>query len=123
MSRYRLSKDAESDLIEIARYIAGNASLETAERELTHIIETIIQIASHPSVGRPEVRYGRGILSFPSRKYKIYYRKRIQGILVLHIFHAARDQKRAWRGENRLRWVGPAPWSQGSLLITSVAEF
>ena len=97
MIRYRLSRDAERDLIEIARYLAGKASLEIAERALTEIIETIIRIASHAGVGRPEERYGSGILSFPSQKYKIYYRRRKAGILVLHIFHGARDQKKAWK--------------------------
>ena len=96
MSSYRLSRDAESDLIGIARYVAEKATLEVAEHLLTEIIESIIMIASHPGIGRPEEEYGRGILSFPSKKYKIYYRERKGGILVLHVFHGARDQKRAW---------------------------
>ena len=97
MTPYRLSKHAEGDLIEIARYIAGQASLEAAEHSLTEIIESIILIAAHPGIGRQEERYGKGILSFPSKKYKIYYRRRRLGIVVLHIFHGARDQKKAWK--------------------------
>jgi plasmid stabilization system protein ParE len=96
MNSYRLSRDAERDLIGIARYVAEKASLEVAENLLTEIIESIILIASHPGIGRPEEEYGRGFLSFPSNKYKIYYRKRKGGIVVLHVFHAARDQRRAW---------------------------
>ena len=96
MSRYRLSKDAERDLIEIGRYVAEHASLEIAERLLAEIIETIIAIAAHAGIGREEERYGKGMQSFPSQKYKICYRARKSGILVLHIFHGALDQKKAW---------------------------
>ena len=96
MSGYRLSKDAERDLVEIARYVAEKASLEIAEHLLTEIIETIIAVAGHPGMGREEERYGKRMRSFPSQKYKIYYRARRGGILVLHIFHGARDQRKAW---------------------------
>jgi plasmid stabilization system protein ParE len=96
VSRYRLSKDAERDLIEIARYIAEKASLDVAERVLSEIVESIIVIAANPAIGRKEERYGKGMLSFPLQRYKIYYRARRGGIVVLHIFHGARDQKKAW---------------------------
>jgi plasmid stabilization system protein ParE len=96
MSRYRLLKGAERDLIEIARYIVEKASLAVAERLLAEIIETTIVLAAQPGVGRNEERYGKGMKSFPSQKYKIYYRARKDGILVLHVFHTSRDQKKAW---------------------------
>jgi toxin ParE1/3/4 len=96
MKQYRLSRGAEIDLIEIARYVAEKATLEVAERVLSEIIESIIVIAAHPSIGRKEERYGKGMCSFPLQRYKIYYRARKGGILVLHIFHGARDQKTAW---------------------------
>ncbi len=63
---------------------------------LTEIIESIIVIAAHPEIGRKEERYGKGMRSFPLQRYEIYYRARRGGILVLHIFHGARDQKKAW---------------------------
>ena len=96
MTQYRLSEAAEHDLIDIARYIAEKASLEVAEQQLAEIIESIIVIAAHPRIGRQEERYGQGIQSFPSQKYKIYYRERKGGIVVLHVFHGARDQRKAW---------------------------
>jgi len=101
VSLYRLSKDAERDLLEIARYINGKSGLEPAERVLTGIIQTIISLGDSPNVGRQEDSYGRGVRSFVSRTYKIYYRKRKSGILVLHVFHGARDQAKAWQGTRR----------------------
>jgi plasmid stabilization system protein ParE len=97
MSGYRLSRDAERDLLEIARYVAEKSSVEIAERLLTEIIETIIVLGAQPGIGRAEEGFARGVLSFPSHKYNIYYRKRKGGIIVLHVFHGARDQKKAWK--------------------------
>ena len=96
MKQYRLSRDAELDLVEIARYVAEKATVEVAEQVLSEIIESIILIAAHPLIGRKEERYGKGMYCFPLQRYKIYYRARKVGILVLHIFHGARDQKKAW---------------------------
>jgi len=101
VSHYRLSKDAEGDLLEIARYIHAKAGLEPAEKVLTGIIQTIIYLGDSPNVGRHEDSYGGGTRSFVSGTYKIYYRKRRSGILVLHVFHGARDQTKAWQGTGR----------------------
>ena len=98
MNKYRLSKDAEDDLIEIARYAATEANLEIAEQLLAEIIDCIILLATHPKAGRMEERYGRGIRSFPNKNFKIYYRPIRSGILILHIFHGSRDQAKAWKG-------------------------
>ena len=97
MKPFRLSGDAERDLIEIAKYVAGKASLETAERVVAAIIETRIALSGQPNVGRPEERLGKGLKSFASGNYKIYYRPRKSGILILHVFHGARHQNKAWR--------------------------
>jgi plasmid stabilization system protein ParE len=103
MTSYRLSRHAERDLIEIARYIAGQANLETAEQVITSVIESIILLGKHSAMGRLVVSLGRGIRCFSSGQYQIYYRKRSRGILVLHIFHAARDQSRAWKSTQHRR--------------------
>ena len=97
MSLYRLAIDAERDLVEIANYISGKTSLAMAEHQISEIVERIILLASHPAAGRNEERYGMGTRSLPVGKYKIYYRPRKRGIVVLHIFHGARDQEQAWK--------------------------
>ena len=101
MTPYRLSRDAERDLVQIATYVAEKASLEIAESLLTRIIETIILLAKHPQMGRPAEQAGKSILAFPSEQFKIYYQKRRNGIVVVHVFHGSRDQMKAWKTTNR----------------------
>jgi plasmid stabilization system protein ParE len=38
-----------------------------------------------------------GVKSFPAGKYLIYYRKTRRGTEILHVFHGAQDQRRAFR--------------------------
>jgi plasmid stabilization system protein ParE len=40
---------------------------------------------------------------FPAGKYLIYYRRTRHGTDILHIFHGARDQIRAFRGAKKHR--------------------
>ena len=96
MTGYRLSRAAERDLFDIVRYFAHQASDEIAAAVLERLLDTIVVIAANPGIGLQQEIFGRGIRSFTSEKFKVYYRKQKVGILVLHVFHGARDQKRAW---------------------------
>jgi len=45
----------------------------------------------------------RGVKCFPAGKYLIYYRALSKGVDILHVFHGARDQNRAFRGARKNR--------------------
>jgi toxin ParE1/3/4 len=94
---YRVSRDAEADLDQIFEYWSGRVSIELAERIIDAIADRFHLLASYPNVGRVVRRIGPGIRCFPSGKYLIYFRKTKFGVEILHIFHGARDQKRALR--------------------------
>jgi toxin ParE1/3/4 len=99
MNGYRLSRGAERDVIEIGWYLTRKAGLGTAEAVVREIIGSITLLSEHPGIGRSESAHGAGMRSFPAKQYRIYYRKSKGGILVLHIFHGARDQRKAWRNQ------------------------
>ena len=93
--RYRISEVAERDLEEIFVYWAERANLEIAERLIDGITERFWLLGEYPNAGRPCGDIAARVKCFPAGKYLIYYRKSRQGIEILHVFHGARDQKRA----------------------------
>jgi len=95
--RYRVSEDAERDLDEIFLYGANRASPETADRVVDRITERFWLLGEHPGVGKLARDMAPGVRCFPAGKYLIYYRKTSRGTDILHVFHGARDQVRAFK--------------------------
>jgi toxin ParE1/3/4 len=62
------------------------------------VMETMITMSRHPRAGVSADQFGASVRKFPAGKYMVYYRPYSKGIEVLHVFHGARDQKKAWKG-------------------------
>ena len=99
--RYRVSEEAEQDLDEIFLYWANRASLEAADRIIDRITERFWLLGEHPNAGKPAGNIARGVKCFPAGKYLIYYRNTRRGTDILHIFHGARNQRRALRAAEK----------------------
>lgn len=95
--RYRVSENAARDLDEIFVYWANRASPEAADRVIDKITERFWLLGQHPDAGRRAGDIARGVKCFPAGKYLIYYRKARRGTDILHIFHGARNQGRAFK--------------------------
>ena len=95
--RYRVSRDAEQDLDEIFLYWARRAGLKVADRLVDRLTDRFWLLGEHPEAGRSAADIAAGVRCFPAGKYLIYYRKMSLVIDILHVFHGARDQKRAFR--------------------------
>ncbi len=95
--RYRVSASAADDLENIFLYWAKRASLEVADRLVDGITERFWLLGEYPDAGRPCEDVAAAVKCFPAGEYLIYYRKTRRGTDILHIFHGAQDQKRAFR--------------------------
>jgi toxin ParE1/3/4 len=95
--KYRVSKDAEQDLDGIFRYWAKRASLKVADRLIDSIADRFWLLSEYPEAGKPSDEIAAGVKCFPAGKYLIYYRLTRRGTDILHIFHSAQDQRRAFR--------------------------
>ena len=95
--RYRVSAGAARDLDEIYFYWAGRAGLKVADRLLDGIVDRFWLLGEHPEAGRSAEDIAAGVKCFPAGKYLVYYRKTRQGTDILHVFHGAQEQKRAFR--------------------------
>jgi toxin ParE1/3/4 len=94
--RYRISATAEHDLEEIFLYWTNRVSPETGERVLERIVERFSLLGAYPKVGRLCAEIASDVRCFPAGKYLIYYRVTGHWTDVLHVFHGARDQRKAF---------------------------
>jgi toxin ParE1/3/4 len=99
--RYRVSEEAEQDLDEIFLFWANRASLQAADRIIDRITERFWLLGEHLDAGNSAGNIARGVKCFPAGKYLIYYRNTRRGTDILHIFHGARDQRRALRAAKK----------------------
>jgi toxin ParE1/3/4 len=96
VSSYRLSRQADNDLDEIAAYIAADNPV-AAKRVSTAIIRTIQFLAKHPQSGMSTSVLKSGLRVFPARRpahnYVIlYYMNESERCIdVSDIVHGARD--------------------------------
>jgi toxin ParE1/3/4 len=95
--RYRVSRNAEQDLDEIFLYWAMRAGLKVADRLIDSMTDRFWLLGEYPDAGKLAQDIAPGVKCFPAGKYLIYYRKTRRGTDIMHIFHAAQDQKLAFR--------------------------
>ncbi|MFT5994050.1 MAG: toxin ParE1/3/4 [Bradymonadia bacterium] len=108
MSRYRLSKAAERDLLEIWDYaFSFQESVERADGLLRELEEAMRVLAANPSIGSRRSALGPGILTFAKRRYLIVYRVSDSGVDIVRITGAYDDLFRGlahlcgWGAERR----------------------
>lgn len=100
--RYKLARSAKRNLQEISDYWTAQAGEDVTLRVVTGILETIITLSSQPKAGAAAEQFGEGVRKFAAGKYIVYYRLRApKAIEILHVFHGARDQGKAWQGEGK----------------------
>jgi toxin ParE1/3/4 len=99
--RYRVSRNAERDLDEIFLYWAKRAGLKVADRLMDSITERFWLLGEHPDAGRSVEDIAPGVRCFSAGKYLIYYRHARRVTDILHIFHDAQGQKRAFEKTSR----------------------
>jgi len=55
-------------------------------------------LAANPAMGRHRPNLGEAMRSFPVTNYRIYYRQdRRGGLRILHVKHAARDERKLFK--------------------------
>src|SRR5207244_13160205 len=91
------------DGADIFVYWADRESLEVADRITDRITERFWLLGEHPNAGRPADHIARRVKCFPAGKHLIYYRSTRRGTDILHIFHGARDQRRALKAAKKRR--------------------
>jgi toxin ParE1/3/4 len=90
MSQYRLSGDADSDLMAIWLSIADN-DIDAADRVMKAIVDKFVLLAKNTKMGRARPELAPRLRSFPEGKYIILYRLAPDAIEIVRVLHGARD--------------------------------
>lgn len=90
MSQYRVSEEADGDLINIWLYISEN-SQEAADRTIDELVKRFEMLAQFPEAGRDRDELAPAIKSFPVGKYVVFYRLIPDGIEIARILHGTMD--------------------------------
>ena len=98
--RYRLAHSAKRDLQEISDYWTHKAGQDVALDIVTGILETVITLSWQPRIGIRADQFGVGVRKFPAGDYMIYYRTASSGAEILHVFHGAQNQRKAWKAKS-----------------------
>jgi len=98
--RYSLTRTARRDLQQISDYWTAEAGEDMAVRIVAGILDTVITLSLLPMAGVAVEQFGLSVRKFPAGNYMIYYRTgRSRSIQILHVFHGARHQRKAWGDE------------------------
>jgi toxin ParE1/3/4 len=95
---FRLSSQADADLLDLWAFVAGEAGEERADAVVDAITDACWMLSHYPKVGRLRPEFGPDLRSFPTAGCVIYYRPG-QVVLIARILHGRRDQAAAWTGQ------------------------
>ena len=87
MPIYRLTPDAQTDLIEIRRFTVKHWGTAQSQKYLLELRQTIRLLAETPTLGKPRPDVGSKVLSFPHVSHVIYYVVHEQQLIVFGVLH------------------------------------
>ena len=87
MPGYRLTPDAQSDLIEIHRFTLQQWGQAQSQKYLSELRKTIRLLSDTPSLGKSRPEVGANVLSFPHVSHVIYYVVHEQRLVVFGVLH------------------------------------
>ena len=95
MAEVRFSPKARADLAEIDDYSTDTFGDEVAASYARGFNDIWDRLERHPEFGATQPMLGRKVRSIPHRSHRIFYEIDREVVLVLRIFHHARDVKRS----------------------------
>lgn len=87
MPNYRLTPDAQLDLIDIRRFTVTHWGKTQSQKYLSELQQTIRLLAETPSLGKPRPDIGASVQSFPCASHVIYYISHNNPLIVFGVLH------------------------------------
>lgn len=87
MPSFRLTPNAQADLIEIRQYTFQRWGAEQSQKYLREIRQTIGLLAETPALGKSRPDVGTNVQSFPQGSHIIYYVIHAQQLVVFGVLH------------------------------------
>lgn len=93
-SSFKLTEDAERDVIDIYLYTFENFGEAQAEKYSAELFARFAQIANNPTLGKSYGTVHPGAFRINQGSHAIYYKHQDKNVLVLRILHQAMDPGR-----------------------------
>lgn len=90
MRTIKIAADAQTDLVEIAEYIAQD-NAEAARKIIKEITAKFALLRDSPFIGREQNNLLVNLRSFAVKKYVIFYQPFDDGVEILRVLHSSRD--------------------------------
>ncbi len=87
MPGYRLTPDAQSDLVEIRRYTLKQWGSSQSQKYLSELRQTIRLLAETPTLGKQRPEVATGVFNFPHASHVIYYVIHAHQLIVFGVLH------------------------------------
>ncbi len=87
MAMYKLTKDAQADLIHIRQSTLSQWGRKQSETYLSELHQTIILLSKSPEMGKKRADISADTLSFPHASHIIYYELQHEHLLVFAVLH------------------------------------
>ena len=87
MAHYRLTPDAQSDLIEIRRFTVKQWGTAQSKKYLSELRQTIQLLADNASLGKTRPEISEEVFSFPHGSHVIYYVIHERQLVVFGVLH------------------------------------
>ena len=87
MSEYRLSRKAERDIGDIARYTIEQFGIDQARTYRDSMIACFQSLADTPGMGRKVDHISKGYRRLDHRSHAIFYKSDGQDILIIRVLH------------------------------------
>lgn len=85
------SDSSLEDLADIWAYLEKNFSLESADAQILRLQTDAESLLVFPLIGRPREDLQKGLRSYKSGSYLIFYQAGSNTVEILHIYHGRRD--------------------------------
>ena len=85
------SFDANNDIEQIWTYLAQNASVDRADRQIIKIVEACRLVSDWPRSGSPRDNIIPGMRSIAAEPYVIFYRVGDEAVQIVRVLDGRRD--------------------------------
>lgn len=90
MAKFILSREARDDIDEIVDYIALD-NVHAAIAVEDDLRDCFRMLSKWKESGRQRPELGKGVRSFPVRRYVVFYSIQKSSVTIIRVIHAARD--------------------------------
>lgn len=91
---YRLTKRADADVLEIAKYTIARFGVEQSRRYRDDLAETFAALSKNPQLGRAAEHLAPGLRRWEHESHVIFYMSLADGVLVVRVLHRNMDVQR-----------------------------